>query len=192
LIIRWPGLIKPGTVINDIAAHEDWAPTLLAAAGEPDVTQKLLTGYQSNGKTFKVHLDGYNLSDMLAGKAPGPRKEFFYWTDDGDFAGLRYEKWKLVFLEQREHGFGVWSNPLIPLRVPLIEDLRADPFERASYEASDYDHWMIDRIFVLVPAQAFIGKFLLTFKEFPPRQSPASFNMDQVMEKLRAGVQSDN
>ncbi|MGB8801466.1 MAG: hypothetical protein WCC97_12325, partial [Candidatus Acidiferrales bacterium] len=123
---------------------------------------------------------------------PGPRKEFFYWTDDGDFAGLRYEKWKLVFLEQREHGFNVWGNPLIPLRVPLIEDLRADPYERASYEASDYDHWMIDRVYLLVPAQAIVGQFLMTFKEFPPRQSPASFGVDQVMEKLRQGVQDNN
>ena len=192
MIVRWPGVIKPGTVINDIAAHEDWAPTLLAAAGEPNVTEKLLTGYESNGKTFKVHLDGYNLTDLLSGKGPSPRKEFFYWTDDGDFAGLRYEKWKLVFLEQREHGFSVWGNPLIPLRVPLIEDLRADPYERASYEASDYDHWMIDRVYLLVPAQAIVGKFLMTFKEFPPRQSPASFGVDQVMQKLRTGVQDNN
>jgi arylsulfatase len=130
--------------------------------------------------------------DMLAGKAPGPRKEFFYWTDDGDFAGLRYDKWKLVFLDQRVHGFGVWSEPLVVLRVPLIEDLRADPYERATYEASDYDHWMIDRIYILVPAQAFVGKFLMTFKEFPPRQSPASFSLDQVMQKLREGIQSNN
>jgi arylsulfatase A-like enzyme len=192
MIVRWPGVVKPGTVINDIAAHEDWTPTLLAAAGEPNVTEKLLTGYESNGKTFKVHLDGYNLTDLLSGKGPGPRKEFFYWTDDGDFAGLRYEKWKLVFLEQRAHGFGVWGNPLIPLRVPLIEDLRADPYERASYEASDYDHWMIDRVYLLVPAQAIVGKFLMTFKAFPPRQSPASFGVDQVMEKLRTGIQDNN
>ena len=192
MVVRWPGVIKPGTVINDICSHEDWLPTLLAAAGEPDVTQKLLTGYQANGKTFKVHLDGYNLTDMLAGKGPGPRKEFFYWTDDGDFAGLRYERWKMVFLDQRAHGFSVWSNPLIPLRVPLIEDLHADPYERASYEASDYDHWMIDRVYLLVPAQAYVAKFLMTFKDFPPRQKPSSFSMDQVMEKLRTGVQDNN
>jgi arylsulfatase A-like enzyme len=192
MIVRWPGVIKPGTVINDIAAHEDWMPTLLAAAGEPNVTEKLLTGYESNGRTFKVHLDGYNLTDLLAGKSRSPRIEFFYWTDDGDFAGLRYDKWKLVFLEQREHGFNVWANPLISLRVPLIEDLRADPYERASYEASDYDHWMIDRVYLLVPAQAIVGKFLMTFKEFPPRQSPASFGVDQVMQKLREGMQDNN
>ena len=191
-IIRWPGVIKPGTIINDICAHEDWATTLLSAAGEPDVKQKLQTGYQSNGRTFKVHLDGYDLTDMLAGKAPGPRKEFFYWTDDGELAGLRYEKWKLVFLEQREHGFSVWSNPFIPLRVPWIEDLRADPYERASYEASDYDHWLIDRIYLLVPAQAYVGQFLMTFKDFPPRQKAASFSLDQVMQKLQQGIEDNN
>jgi len=191
-VMRWPGVIKPGTIINDICAHEDWATTLLSAAGEPDVKQKLLTGYQSNGRTFKVHLDGYNLTDMLAGKAPGPRKEFFYWTDDGELAGLRYQKWKLVFLEQREHGFGVWGNPFIPLRVPLIEDLHADPYERASYEASDYDHWMIDRVYLLVPAQAFVGQFLMTFKDFPPRQKAASFSLDQVMQKLQEGIRENN
>ena len=191
-VMRWPGVIKPGTIINDICAHEDWTTTLLAAAGDPDVKQKLLTGYQSNGRTFKVHLDGYNLTDLLAGKGPGPRKEFFYWTDDGELAGLRYEKWKLVFLEQREHGMGVWSNPFITLRVPLIEDLHADPYERASYEASDYDHWMIDRVYLLVPAQAFVGQFLMTFKDFPPRQKAASFSLDQVMQKLQEGIRENN
>jgi hypothetical protein len=129
---------------------------------------------------------------QLPGKGPGPRKEFFYWTDDGDLAGLRYEKWKIVFLEQRAHGFDVWSNPLVPLRVPLIEDLRADPYERASYEASDYDRWMIDRVYLLVPAQAYVGKFLMTFKDFPPRQKAATFGIDQVMEKLLTGVQDNN
>jgi hypothetical protein len=191
-VMRWPGVIKPGTIINDICAHEDWATTLMAAAGEPDVKQKLLTGYLSNGRTFKVHLDGYNLTDLLAGKDPGLRKEFFYWTDDGELAGLRYQKWKLVFLEQREHGFSVWGNPFIPLRVPLIEDLHADPYERASYEASDYDHWMIDRVYLLVPAQAFVGQFLMTFKDFPPRQKAASFSLDQVMQKLQEGIRENN
>jgi arylsulfatase A-like enzyme len=191
-VIRWPGVIKPGTIINDICAHEDWATTLLAAAGEPDVKQKLLTGYQANGRTFKVHLDGYDLTDMLAGKAPGPRKEFFYWTDDGELAGLRYDKWKLVFMEQREHGFHVWSNPFVPLRVPWIEDLHADPYERANYEASDYDHWMLDRVYLLVPAQAYVGQFLMTFKDFPPRQKAASFSLDQVMQKLQQGIEDNN
>jgi arylsulfatase len=183
-LVRWPGVIKPGTVINDIVSLEDWVPTLAAAAGEPDVKEKLLKGYEANGRTFKVHLDGYDLTDFLSGKTPDPRKEFFYWTDDGDLAGLRYMKWKLVFLEQREHGFQVWSEPFTPLRVPLIEDLRADPFERASYEASDYAHWLIDRVYLLVPAQAYVGKFLMTFKEFPPRQKAASFGVNQVIQKL--------
>jgi arylsulfatase A-like enzyme len=150
-IIRWPGVIKPGTIINGICAHENWATTLLSAAGEPDVKQKLLTGYPSNGRTFKVHLDGYDLTDMLAGKAPRPRKEFFYWTDDGELAGLRYEKWKLVFLEQRDHGFSVWGNPFIPLRVPWIEDLRADPYERAPMKPLSSCHsWTHGRLTRLV------------------------------------------
>jgi arylsulfatase A-like enzyme len=191
-VIRWPGVIKPGTIDNNIVSSEDWLPTLVAAAGDPDVVPQLLKGYQANGKNFKVHLDGYNLTDSLAGTGPSPRKEFFYWTDDGDLAGLRYDKWKLVFMAQEEHGFHVWLQPLVVLRAPLIEDLHADPFERASYEASDYDHWMIDRMYAMVPAQAFVGKFLLTFKDFPPRQKPASFSLDQVMEKINAGANNSN
>lgn len=187
MVIRWPGVVKPGTVINDVSSHEDLLPTLLAAAGEPDITKKLLTGYQANGKAFKVHLDGYNLTDMLAGKAPGPRKEFFYWTDDGDLAGLRVDKWKIVFLSQEAHGFNVWSQPLVPLRLPIVEDLHADPYERASQEAYKYPEWMLDRLYALVPAQAIVGNFLMTFKDYPPRQKPASFGVDQVLEKLTVG-----
>ena len=129
-VVRWPGLIKPGTIINDIFAHEDWAPTLLAAAGEPDVKVKLTKGFQVNGKTVKVQLDGYNQMDLLSGKGPGRRKEFFYFSDDGDLTGLRYNKWKIVFLEQRAHGIEVWRDPLIAQRVPKIFDIHADPFER--------------------------------------------------------------
>ena len=130
-VMRWPGVIKPGTEINDITSHEDFVPTLVAAAGEPNVKEKLLTGYQAAGKTFKVHLDGYDQRDVLAGTGPGKRKEYFYWTDDGNLAGLRYERWKIVFLEQRAEGLDVWQDPLVPLRFPKLFDLRADPFERA-------------------------------------------------------------
>ena len=186
-MIRWPGLIKPGTEINGVVSHEDWVPTFVAAAGEPEVTQKLLTGYGAAGKTFKVHLDGYNQMDYLAGKAEDPRKEYFYWTDDGNLAGLRYDRWKILFLEQRAMGFKVWSEPLVPLRVPLIMDLRADPFERAAGESSYYDAWMIDRVYVLVPAQAFVGQHLQTYVQYPPRQKPGSFNLDQVLQKLQEG-----
>jgi arylsulfatase A-like enzyme len=183
--VRWPGLIKPGTIINDIVAHEDWVPTLLAAVGDPDVKEKLTQGFQADGKTFKVHLDGYNQMDLLSGKSPTARKEFFYFSDDGDLTGLRYERWKAVFMEQQEHGLDVWRAPLIPLRVPKIFDLHADPFERADLESGAYERWFIDRAFLLVPAQAVVAQFLASFREFPPRQKPASFSVDQALAAMR-------
>jgi len=183
-VIRWPGVIKPGTQVNDIVAHEDWMPTLLAAAGAPDVKEKLLTGYQAGDKNFKVHLDGYNLLPYFKGETTeDPRKEFMYWTDDGDLAGMRYDKWKVLFMEQRAHGFDVWQDPLITLRVPKLMDLHADPFERASEEGIDYAHWRIDRVYLLTPAQAIVGQWLSRFRQSPPRK-PASFNMEQVMSQL--------
>jgi arylsulfatase len=184
-MIRWPGLVKPGTVINDIVAHEDWLPTLLAAAGTPDIKEKLKQGYTAGNKPFKVHLDGYDQTDLLAGKGPSKRKEFFYFSDDGDLVALRYDRWKLVFAEQRAHGLDVWQEPFVPLRFPKLFDLRGDPFERADHEAIDYGRWRAERVYLLVPAQAFVGQFLATFKEFPPRQKAASFSIDQVLEKLR-------
>ena len=186
-LVRWPGVIKPGTVINDIVAHEDWVPTLMAAAGEPNVKEKLLTGFEANGKTYKVHLDGYNQTDLLAGSGPSARKEFFYFTDDGDLAGLRYDKWKMVFLAQQAHGFDVWRLPLVPLRFPFLIDLHADPFERAPEESGNYERWAIDHAYVVVPAQAIVGKFLQSFKEFPPRQKPASFSVDQALKAMQMG-----
>jgi arylsulfatase A-like enzyme len=184
-MIRWPGVIKPGTEINSIVSHEDWLPTLVAAAGEPDVTKKLLTGYTAAGNTYKVHLDGYNLRPLLDGSGADPRKEFFYWTDDGNLAAVRYDRWKLLFLEQRAVGFKVWSEPLVPLRVPLIEDLRADPFERAESEAEGYGNYILNHAFLAVPAQAFVGQHLQTYIEYPPRQKPGSFSLDQVLQKLQ-------
>ena len=184
-MIRWPGVIKPGTEINGIVSHEDWVPTFVAAAGEPDVTEKLLTGYAAAGKTFKVHLDGYNLRSLLDGSGGDPRKEFFYWTDDGNLAAVRYDRWKLLFLEQRARGFKVWSEPLVPLRVPLIEDLRGDPFERATDDAEGYGTYILNHAFLAVPAQAFVGKHLQTYIAYPPRQKPGSFSLDQVLQKLQ-------
>jgi arylsulfatase len=157
----------------------------VAAAGEPNVAQKLLTGYQAAGKTFKVHLDGYNLRPLLEGSGADPRKEFFYWTDDGNLAALRYDRWKILFLEQRAEGFKTWSNPLAPLRVPLIEDLRADPFERAEHEAEGYGNYILNHAFLLVPAQAVVGQHLQTYVEFPPRQKAGTFTLDQVLQKLQ-------
>jgi arylsulfatase A-like enzyme len=185
--IRWPGTIPPGTVHNDIFAHEDMLPTLLAAAGVPDVKSKLLKGYKAGAKTFKVHLDGYDLTNALAGKEPSPRKEFFYFNDDGSLVGLRYDQWKIVFAEQREHGMSVWQEPFVALRLPKIFNLRSDPFETADHEGMDYDRWRAEHTFLLYGAQAYVGQFLSTFKEFPPSQKPGSFSIDQALEALQTG-----
>jgi arylsulfatase A-like enzyme len=184
-LIRWPGTIKPGAVYNDVFAHEDMLPTILAAAGVPDVKERLLKGYAAGSRTFKVHLDGYNLVPYLRGEAKeGPRKEFLYWNDDGKLVALRYNRWKLVFSEQRSHGFGVWEEPFVDLRLPALYDLRSDPFERASHESIGYPTWRVERVYLLVPAQAYVANWLASFSEFPPRQKPASFSLDQVMQKI--------
>jgi arylsulfatase len=184
--IRWPGKIKAGTINNNICSHEDMLPTLLAVAGEPDVKEKLLKGHSANGRNYKVHLDGYNLLPALTGKkVEWPRKEFFYWTDDGNLCALRYNRWKVVFLEQRAHGFHVWEEPLVPLRLPKLFCLRTDPFERADHEAEGYGNWRLDRAFVLVPAQSFVAKHLATYQKFPPRQKPGTFGLDEVLNKLQ-------
>jgi arylsulfatase A-like enzyme len=182
-MIRWPGVVKPGTVLNDIFAHEDMLPTLLAAAGDPDVKEKLLKGMKVGDKTFKVHLDGYNITDALAGKTASPRHEFFYFNDDGSLVGLRYDQWKIVFAEQRAHGFNVWREPFVPLRIPMTINLRADPFEEGE-NGWDYWKWTLDHAFLLVPAQQYVGQFLATFKEFQPSQKVGSFSLDSVLESL--------
>ncbi len=188
MLVRWPGVIEPGSISNDIISQLDWMPTLLAAAGDPDVKEELLTGYQAGDKNFKVHLDGYNFLPYWRGEIEqSPRREFFYFSDTGDLLNLRYNKWKIVFAEQRSHGFDVWQEPFVFLRLPKIYDLRADPFERADHESIGYARWRIDRSFLLVPAQMLVGNFLATFQEFPPRQTPASFSIDQVMESMTAG-----
>ncbi len=185
--IRWPGVVKPGTVSNEIFAHEDMLPTLLAAAGVPDVKAQLLKGMKVGNKTFKVQLDGYDLTNALAGRGPSPRKEFFYFNDDGSLVGLRYDQWKIVFAEQRSKGFDVWQEPFTPLRLPKIFNLRSDPFEIADHESIGYGRWRVDRTFLLVPAQQYVGRFLATFKEYPPSQKPGSFSLDKVMEALQQG-----
>jgi arylsulfatase len=185
IVVRWPGVIKPGTEINDIVSHEDWLPTLLAAAGQPNLKEQLLTGVKAGDATFKVHLDGYNLMPALKGEVKEwPRKEFVYWTDDGAPAALRFDQWKMVFLEQRAEGLEVWQDPLVELRFPKLFTLRGDPFERADREGIDYGKWRLDRAFLLGPAAAYVGQWLQSFKEFPPRQKPGSFNLSQVMDKL--------
>jgi arylsulfatase A-like enzyme len=188
-MVRWPGKIKPGQWNNEIVHHMDWLPTFLAAAGEADVKDKLLKGHEAAGRSFKVHLDGYNILPMLNGEAQeSPRKEIFYFSDDGDLTALRYDDWKMIFMEQKAQGtFRVWMEPFVPLRVPLIENLRRDPYERASITSNTYYDWLLDRAFLLVPAQAYVGNFLATFKDYPPRQKAASFSLDQVMEKMQSG-----
>ena len=192
-VIRWPGVIKPGSVFNDVISHEDMLPTLLAAAGEPDIKEKLLKGHSAMGRNYKVHLDGYNLLPYLKGEVKeSPRKEFLYWTDDGQLASLRYNNWKVVFMEQRSHGFDVWQDPFVTLRFPKLLNLRTDPFERADHEAIGYGQWRAERMFALVPAQAFVRRWLTTLREFPPRQKPGSFSLDQVMEQLSESGRGSN
>jgi arylsulfatase A-like enzyme len=183
-VIRWPGVIKPGTIINDIGSHEDMLPTLVAAAGDASLIADLKKGRTVGGRDYKVHIDGYDLGPALRGESPWPRREFIYWTDDGSVAALRYDQWKMVFLEQRGHGFDVWQEPFVALRLPKLFNLRTDPFERADHEGMGYAQWRIDRAFLIAPAGTFVGQWLQSFREFPPRQKPGSFNLDHVMEAV--------
>jgi arylsulfatase A-like enzyme len=191
-MIKWPGVIEPGTVYNDVFSHEDMVPTIMAAVGEGDIKEKLLKGHRANGRDYKVHLDGYNLMPYFKGEVDeGPRKEFFYWTDDGQLANLRYDRWKMVFMEQRAHGFEVWQDPLVTLRAPKLIDMRGDPFERAEHEAEMYNIWRFDRVFLILPAVGYVANHLATYQEYPPRQKPGSFNLDQVLEKLQKNTSTN-
>jgi arylsulfatase A-like enzyme len=185
--IRWPGVIKPGTVNNEIYSHMDMLPTIMAAAGVPDAKEQLLKGMKVGDKTFKVHLDGYNITDSLAGKSPSPRHEFFYFDDGGSLVALRYDNWKIVFAEQRARSFEVWQDPFVVLRLPKIFNLRTDPFEQADQNSIHYSHWRFERNFLLVPAQQYVGRFLNTFKEFPPSQKAGSFSLDAALQALQQG-----
>ena len=172
--IRWPGVIKPGTVVNDIGAHEDMLPTLLAAAGDTTVVEDLKKGRKVGDMTYKVHLDGYNLMPAFKGEGEWPRKEFIYWTDDGSVAALRYNNWKMVFLEQRGHGFDVWQEPFVTLRLPKLFNLRSDPFERADHEAMGYAQWRIDRVFLIAPAAPTSANGCRASANFRRARSPAA------------------
>ncbi len=191
-VIRWPGRIPAGKVLNGIISHNDWFPTLLAAAGDPDVADRLLAGADLAGRTYRVHLDGYNQLPYLTGEIErSPRRHFFYVSDDGDLTALRYDNWKVVFLEQRVQGtLRIWLEPYVELRAPKIFNLRTDPYERADITSNTYYDWMLERIFLLVPAQAYVARMLETLVEFPPRQTPATFSIDQVVAKLRAATAS--
>jgi arylsulfatase len=186
-MVRWPGKIEPGSICNKIVGHHDWFPTLLAMAGEPDVKEKLMQGHKVGDMTYKVHLDGYNLVPYLTGQEDeSPRDSFIYCNDDQQVTALRYDNWKLVFMEQRARGtLLVWAEPFTMLRVPKIFNLRTDPYERADVTSNTYYDWLLDHVYLLVPAQDYVGQFLASFKEFPQRQKAASFNLNEVMEKLK-------
>jgi arylsulfatase len=183
-VMRWPGVIKPGQVISEICSLQDFLPTFAAANGEPDLVEKVKKGYKIGDKTYKVHLDGYNLLPFLKGEQKeSPRQGFLYWSDDGEVLALRYKQWKLNFQEQRHDGLAVWREPFSKMRIPTLVNLRSDPFERGS-ESMLYDRWFIDHVYLLVPAQIAVAQWVQSFKEFPPRAKAASFSIDQVVEAL--------
>jgi arylsulfatase len=183
--VRWPGKFEAGKTLNGIVTHQEWLPTLLAAAGEPDVKEKLLEGHQANGKDFKVHIDGYNLLPYLTGETDEcPREWFFYTNDDGKIVAIRYGDWKAVFSEQRAKTMQLWAEPFVDLRMPKIFNLRRDPFERADENSNSYWDWIIEHVFVIYPMQALAAEQLQSFLVFPPRQEPGAFNLDRVIEQM--------
>ena len=183
---RWPGQFRKGETLNGIVAHEDWLPTFAAAAGAPDIKQQLRDGVRLNGRRYRNYLDGYNMLDYLTGEADAsPRHEFWYVNDDGQVVAARYNAWKVVFLENRGQGFGVWREPFTELRVPLLFNLERDPFEKAQHNANVYDDWFLDRPYIVVPIQSLAARFLQTMQEYPPSQSPGSFNLSKIEEQLR-------
>lgn len=188
--MRWPGKIAAGSISNDIVSHHDWLPTFLAAVGDAHIVEKLRSGHSAAGKTFKVHIDGYNLLPYLTGKSKtAPREGFVYFSDDGDLVALRVSNWKMVFMEQRREGtLAVWAEPFVPLRVPKLFNLRMDPFERADVTSNTYWDWYLSKAYMLMAGQAVVAKFLETFEQFPPRQKAASFTIDQALQKFEASL----
>ena len=183
--IRWPGKIKPGSVLNGIVSHIDMLPTFLAAAGDPDVTQKLLKGYKVGDKTFRVHLDGYNMIPYLTGEVKeSPRNNIIYFSDDGDIMAVRVGDYKFNLAVQRANQMSQWAEPLVKLRVPHIVNLRRDPFERADFNSNTYWDWVVNHVPQMYLMQAVVAEQIAGFKEFPPRQKPASFNLDSVMAQV--------
>jgi arylsulfatase A-like enzyme len=186
--VRWPGRIPARTVYSGIFSHQDWLPTLLAAAGLPDVKERLIHGHDAGPKHFRLHVDGYDMVPYLTGESEeSPRKEFFYVDDDGQLVAVRYEDWKVVFMEQRAKTLKLWAEPFVPLRIPKIFHLRRDPFERADDNSNTYWDWLLDHAFVLVPIQAYVRNMADSLRDFPPRQKPAAFNLDRVMAELESG-----
>jgi arylsulfatase len=187
--LRWPGKFPAGVTLNGIAAHEDWLPTFAAVAGDTDVKERLLKGTTVNGRSYRAHLDGYNQLDYLTGKSKdSPRNEFIYVNDDGQVVAMRYQDWKSVFLENRGQAFGVWREPFVELRVPLLFNLRRDPFERAQHNANVYNDWLLDRVFILAPLNTIAGNFLLSMKDYPPSATPGSFNLANIQKKIEASM----
>ncbi|MEM8630474.1 MAG: arylsulfatase [Pseudomonadota bacterium] len=193
LVVRWPGVIEPGSRTNQIISHLDWFPTIMAALGDDGMKEQMLTETPFGEENTKVHLDGYNFLPYLSGETEeGPRREFFYFSDTGDLLNVRYNRWKIVFAEQRAEGFEVWEEPFVPLRLPKILDVYTDPFERAPEESIGYPQWRLERTYLLAPAQAYVGNFLSSFQEYPPRQEPGSFSIDQVLRTLQTGGTGSN
>jgi arylsulfatase len=187
--VRWPGQFPAGETLNGIVSHEDWLPTFAAIAGNPDIATQLREGVELNGRSYRNYVDGYNQLDYLKGTAAqSPRSEFWYVNDDGQVVAARYDDWKVVFLENRGEAFGVWREPFVELRVPLLFNLRRDPFEKAQHNANTYNDWFLDRPFIIVPIQALAAKFLQTMVDYPPSQSPGSFNLSKIEEQLRANI----
>lgn len=187
--VRWPGHFQSGVTLNGIVSHEDWLPTFAAIAGEPDIKEKLRSGVTLNGRTYKNYIDGYNMVDYLTGKVKeSPRHEFMYVNDDGQIVAIRYDDWKAVFLENRGIAFGVWREPFTELRVPLLFNLRRDPFEKAQHNSNTYNDWFLDRVFILVPMQQFAGKFLMTMQDYPPSQTPGSFNLEKIQKMIESSA----
>jgi arylsulfatase len=187
MIVRWPGRVEAGTISNEIVQHHDWLPTFLAMAGAPDVVEKLKKGYKAAGRTYKNHIDGYNLLDYLSGKTEeSPRDGFIYTNDAGDVVAIRVGDWKAIYLENRAHRLDVWREPFVHLRLPLLFNLRRDPFEKSQENSNTYHDWMIDRAFVLVPLQALASRFLMSMKEFPPSQTPGDWSLDTLEKQIKS------
>ena len=191
--VRWPGKFPAGKTLNGIVSHEDWLPTFAAAGGNPEIKQQLLKGTKLIGRNYKNYIDGENMLDYFTGKTEeSPRREFIYVNDDGQIVAMRYDAWKAVFLENRGEAFGVWMEPFTELRIPLLFNLRRDPFERAQHNSNTYYDWVLDRAFVFVPLQQMAAKFLKTMEKYPPSQTPGSFNLKKIEEQLKAGAGHSN
>ena len=183
---RWPGKFPAGKTLNGIVAHEDWLPTFAAIAGASDIKEQLASGVDLNGRHYRNYIDGYNMVDYLSGKTEAsPRHEFWYVNDDGQVVAARYDDWKVVFLENRGQAFGVWREPFTELRVPLLFNLRRDPFEKSQHNSNTYNDWFLDRPFIIVPIQGLAARFLMTMQDYPPSQSPGAFNLSKIEEKLK-------